>query len=166
MSDEIDKELDSLVDQLKQSNSENKSVAANPETVNMTPEEIEQFIVQNSGKLITQSLGIIDDVKDYMVAAGDPDSLSSLSELIRASSTAIETLNKIAIQDKRTKTTLAAKQMDIEAKTIDVKQSSDRLIGTREEMFKRLITDAEVIEEDPKSRQKDQRTQTSEPDRS
>ena len=56
--------------------------------------------------------------------------------------------------------------MDIEAKTIDVKQSSDRLIGTREEMFKRLITDAEVIEEDPKSRQKDQRTQTSEPDRS
>ena len=123
MSDEIDKELNSLVDQLKQSNSENKSVAANPETVNMTPEEIEQFIVQNSGKLITQSLGIIDDVKDYMVAAGDPDSLSSLSELIRASSTAIETL-------------------------------------------KRLITDAEVIEEDPKSRQKDQRSQTSEPDRS
>ena len=121
----------------------------------MTPEEIEQFVVQNSGKLITQSIGIIDDVKDYMVAAGDPDSLSSLSELIRASSTAIETMNKIAIQDKRTKTTLAAKQMDIQAKSIDVKPESDKLIGTREEMFKRLIKDAEVIEE-PKNHQKDQ----------
>ena len=116
MSDEIDNELDSLVNQLKQSNKETKEVMEQPETVNMTPEEIEQFVVQNSGKLITQSIGIIDDVKDYMVAAGDPDSLSSLSELIRASSTAIETLNKIAIQDKRTKTTLAAKQMDIQAK--------------------------------------------------
>lgn len=166
MSNEIDKELNSLVDQLKQSNSENKRAVEQPEVVSMTPEQIEQFIVQSSGKLITQSLNIIDDVKDYMVAAGDSDSLSSLSELIRASATAIETLNKIAIQDKRTKTTLAAKQMDIEAKTIDVKQSSDRLIGTREEMFKRLITDVEVIEEDTKSRRKDQRSQTSEPDRS
>ena len=155
MSDEIDNELDSLVNQLKQSNKETKEVMEQPETVNMTPEEIEQFVVQNSGKLITQSIGIIDDVKDYMVAAGDPDSLSSLSELIRASSTAIETLNKIAIQDKRTKTTLAAKQMDIQAKSIDVKPESDKLIGTREEMFKRLIKDAEVIEE-PKNHQKDQ----------
>ena len=155
MSDEIDNELDSLVNQLKQSNKETKEVIEQPETVNMTPEEIEQFVVQNSGKLITQSIGIIDDVKDYMVAAGDPDSLSSLSELIRASSTAIETLNKIAIQDKRTKTTLAAKQMDIQAKSIDVKPESDKLIGTREEMFKRLIKDAEVIEE-PKNHQKDQ----------
>ena len=67
----------------------------------------------------------------------------------------IETLNKIAIQDKRTKTTLAAKQMDIQAKSIDVKPESDKLIGTREEMFKRLIKDAEVIEE-PKNHQKDQ----------
>ena len=155
MSDEIDNELDSLVNQLKQSNKETKEVMEQPETVNMTPEEIEQFVVQNSGKLITQSIGIIDDVKDYMVAAGDPDSLSSLSELIRASSTAIETMNKIAIQDKRTKTTLAAKQMDIQAKSIDVKPESDKLIGTREEMFKRLIKDAEVIEE-PKNHQKDQ----------
>tara|TARA_R100000353_G_scaffold155318_1_gene114142 strand:- start:1028 stop:1495 length:468 start_codon:yes stop_codon:yes gene_type:complete len=155
MSDEIDNELDSLVNQLKQSNKETKEVIEQPETVNMTPEEIEQFVVQNSGKLITQSIGIIDDVKDYMVAAGDPDSLSSLSELIRASSTAIETMNKIAIQDKRTKTTLAAKQMDIQAKSIDVKPESDKLIGTREEMFKRLIKDAEVIEE-PKNHQKDQ----------
>lgn len=155
MSDEIDNELDSLVDQLKQSNKETKEVIEQPETVNMTPEEIEQFVVQNSGKLITQSIGIIDDVKDYMVAAGDPDSLSSLSELIRASSTALETLNKIAIQDKRTKTTLAAKQMDLQAKTIDTKPENGKLIGTREEMFKRLIKDAEVIEE-PKSRPKDQ----------
>ena len=155
MSDEIDNELDSLVNQLKQSNKETKEVIEQPETVNMTPEEIEQFVVQNSGKLITQSIGIIDDVKDYMVAAGDPDSLSSLSELIRASSTALETMNKIAIQDKRTKTTLAAKQMDIQAKSIDVKPESDKLIGTREEMFKRLIKDAEVIEE-PKNHQKDQ----------
>lgn len=155
MSDEIDNELDSLVNQLKQSNKETKEVIEQPETINMTPEEIEQFVVQNSGKLITQSIGIIDDVKDYMVAAGDPDSLSSLSELIRASSTAIETMNKIAIQDKRTKTTLAAKQMDIQAKSIDVKPESDKLIGTREEMFKRLIKDAEVIEE-PKNHQKDQ----------
>ena len=45
--------------------------------------------------------------------------------------------------------------MDIQAKSIDVKPESDKLIGTREEMFKRLIKDAEVIEE-PKNHQKDQ----------
>ena len=40
MSDEIDNELDSLVNQLKQSNKETKEVMEQPETVNMTPEEI------------------------------------------------------------------------------------------------------------------------------
>ena len=107
MSDELDHELDSLVDQLKQTNKENKQAAAQPENYNLSPEEVEQFVIQNSSKLITQSLSVIDEVKDYAVAAGDPDSLSSLSELIRASSSALETLNKITIQDKRTKTTLA-----------------------------------------------------------
>ena len=93
-------------------------------------------------------MSVIDEVKDYAVAAGDPDSLSSLSELIRASSSALETLNKITIQDKRTKTTLAVKKMDIDAKTIDAEQvDKTKLIGTREEMFKKVIKDAEVIED-------------------
>jgi len=148
MSDELDHELDSLVDQLKQSNKENKQAAAQTENYNLSPEEVEQFVIQNSSKLIAQSLSVIDEVKDYAVAAGDPDSLSSLSELIRASSSALETLNKITIQDKRTKTTLAVKKMDIDAKTIDAEQvDKTKLIGTREEMFKKVIKDAEVIED-------------------
>ena len=156
MSDELDHELDSLVDQLKQSNKENKQAAAQPENYNLTPEEVEQFVIQNSSKLITQSLSVIDEVKDYAVTAGDPDSLSSLSGLIRASSSALETLNKITIQDKRTKTTLAVKKMDIDAKTIDAEQiDKTKLIGTREEMFKKVIKDAEVVEDDSNSHQKD-----------
>ncbi len=146
MSDEIDKELDSLVEQLKESNSNNKKIEQSPEIFSLSPDELEQFVINNSGKLIVQSIRILDDVKDYMAAAGDPDSLSSLSELIRASSTAIETLNKIVVQDKRTKTTLTAKQMDINAKAIDVAHDPSKLMGTREEMFKKIITDAEVID--------------------
>ena len=47
--------------------------------------------------------------------------------------------------------------MDIDAKTIDAEQvDKTKLIGTREEMFKKVIKDAEVIEDSSNSHQKDQ----------
>ena len=81
------------------------------------------------------------------MASGDPDSISALSELIRASSGAIESLNKIVIQNKRSQTTLTAKTMDVNAKYAIEEQKNDAaIIGTREEVFRKLLNDAKVID--------------------
>ena len=89
----------------------------------------------------------MESVKDYIMASNDPDSISSLADLIRASSSSIDTLNKMVIQNKRTATTLAAKKMDVEAKyAIEEQKNEHALIASREEMFKKILDQAAVID--------------------
>jgi len=151
MSEESDPNLDSLIDQLKDNTNVNKHVEQNYDELceEMSPEQLEAFVIKNSGKLVNRSLNAIDEIKDFITASGDPDSISSLSELIRASSGALESLNKIVVQNKRSATTLTAKQMDVQAKyAIQEKKNENALIGTRDEMFKKILDQAKVIEVD------------------
>ena len=125
-----DPELDSLVDQLKDVTKDNNTIAGQRdqlvEELGTTPEDVEAFVIKNSSKLVQRSVQAIDEVKDYIMASGDPDSISALSELIRASSGAIESLNKIVIQNKRADTTIAVKTMDVTAKYAIEEKKNDR----------------------------------------
>ena len=143
-------ELDSLVDQLKTSSKHNKVLEQKAEKIGLAPSEVEEFVIQNSGHLVQQSLEVMENVKDYIMASGDPDSISSLADLIKASSNAIESLNKIVVQNKRSATTLASKTMDVEAKCMIENKKTDpnALIGTREEIFKKILDQANVIDLD------------------
>ena len=148
MSDKsIDSEINSLVNQLKDNNTVSKNIDTAKADVPLSRDDVEDFVVENAGKLITQSLEVMESVKDYIMASNDPDSISSLADLIRASSSSIDTLNKMVIQNKRTATTLAAKKMDVEAKyAIEEQKNEHALIASREEMFKKILDQAAVID--------------------
>jgi len=150
--DNSEQDIKSLVDQLKESTVVNNTVANRTEELSLEPEDVEQFVIKNSGHLVQQSLEVMDNVKDYIMASGDPDSISALSDLINASSKAIESLNKLVVQNKRTAATIATKTMDIEAKyKIEDKKNEHALIASREEIFKKILADAKVIDvEEPK----------------
>jgi len=148
MSDEkADHQLDSLVKQLRESTKVNKKVDKEAEQAGLAPEDVEEFVVRNSGELINQSLEVMNEVKDYIMASGDPDNISALADLIKASSSAIESLNKIVIQNKRSATSLATKTMDVNAKyAIEEKKNENAYIATREDIFKKILDDAKVID--------------------
>ena len=150
MSDELDPNLNSLIEQLNDATTVNKKVAQTSDELcedqNLTPEDLEAFVIKNSSNLVGKSLNAIDEIKDVITASGDPDSISALSDLIKASNSALDSLNKIVIQNKRSKTTLTAKTMDVQAKyAIEEKKNENALIASRDEMFK-MIKDATVIE--------------------
>jgi hypothetical protein len=67
---------------------------------------------------------------------------------MKASTDAIDTLNKLLIQDKKSTTQVGIKQMDIEAKKdlLEAKESNAGNTLTREEVFKKLLDDAKVID--------------------
>ena len=77
-----------------------------------------------------------------------------------ATATAIETLNKIIVTDKRNETVIKAKEMDIASrKELKSADTNTKLLLSREEVFKMLIDsanksakfiDAEIIDEKPK----------------
>ena len=153
MSDEkADRQLDSLVKQLRESTKVNKKVDKEAKQAGLAPEDVEEFVVRTSGELINQSLEVMNEVKDYIMASGDPDNISALADLIKASSSAIESLNKIVIQNKRSATSLATKSMDVNARyAIEEKKNENAYIATREDIFKKILDDAKVIEVEEES---------------
>ena len=94
MDTDLDDAVNDIISQLK-----NTTISAKkePEEIPLTKDQLEDFIIKNSGKLVTRSLNIVDDVKEYVASAPDAKDVAALAELISATSSAIETLNKVYI---------------------------------------------------------------------
>jgi len=136
-----------------------KAVVAEKKSDPLTKETMEKFVIEKAGRLIEESLEVMTNVKDYISSAPESKDVGSLSDLIAATATAIETLNKIIVTDKRNETVIKAKEMDIASrKELKTADTTTKLLLSREEVFKMLIDsanksakiiDAEVIDEKP-----------------
>jgi vacuolar-type H+-ATPase subunit E/Vma4 len=154
MSEELNEMVGDLLEQLKDANKQAEQVKKQTEP--LTKENMEKFVIEKAGRLVEESLDVMTNVKDYISSAPESKDVGSLSDLIAATATAIETLNKIIVTDKRNETVIKAKEMDIasrkELKEVD---SNTKLLTTREQVFKMLIDsannsakiiDAEIVE--------------------
>jgi vacuolar-type H+-ATPase subunit E/Vma4 len=141
MSEELNEMVGDLLSQLNKANE--KAKQAEKEQNQLTKENMEKFVVEKAGKLVEESLGVVTNVKDYISSAPESKDVGSLAELIAATATAIETLNKIIVTDKKNETLIKAKEMDIAARK-EIKQvdNQNRLLATREQVFKMLIDSA------------------------
>ena len=144
-----DDKVNSLINQLKSSTSlTNKVRGAEEGAFSVPKEELEQFVIDNAGQLIQESFAVMNNYKDMINTAPNAEDVSAYAELIKASTNALESLNKILVQDKRSKTSMELKQIDIEQKKalIDHKADTHLLTMGREEMFKKLMDEAEAVE--------------------
>jgi DNA-binding protein len=150
MSDEDDI-LDDLLGQLKDNNAFNNQALKSNKQFKLPKEQLEEFILNTSGRLVQDSLDMIEIVKERVAGAAEPDDVASLSELFKASTNTVEALNKILIQDKRTLTTLTAKQMDIDSRQQIAEKAADtaKIIASREEIVNKLFKKADVIDVQP-----------------
>ena len=139
-----------LISQLKTLPKDNKKILQAAEvSTELSKEDVEEFIINKSSKLIQDSLELIDNMKEVVHHMPEAENVSSLAELIKASTGAIETLNKLVVQDKKSNTTIKAKELDIQSKK--QLQSSDQqhaLMLSREEVLDRLLKKANVIDVD------------------
>jgi hypothetical protein len=158
MSEELNEMVGDLLSQLN--DAKEKAVVAEKKSDPLTKETMEKFVIEKAGRLIEESLEVMTNVKDYISSAPESKDVGSLSDLIAATATAIETLNKIIVTDKRNETVIKAKEMDIASrKELKTADTSTKLLLSREEVFKMLIDsanksakiiDAEIIDETPK----------------
>ena len=157
MSEELNEMVGDLLSQLN--DAKEKAVVAEKKSDPLTKETMEKFVIEKAGRLIEESLEVMTNVKDYISSAPESKDVGSLSDLIAATATAIETLNKIIVTDKRNETVIKAKEMDIASrKELKTADTTTKLLLSREEVFKMLIDsanksakiiDAEVIDENP-----------------
>jgi hypothetical protein len=139
MDTDLDDAVNDILSQLKGTVAVTKK---QPDEEILTKDQLEEFIIKNSGKLVTKSLNIVDDVKDYVASAPDAKDVAALAELISATSSAIETLNKVYISDERNKTQVQVKQMDVESRErMNITDNKTKILLSREDIMKALVND-------------------------
>ena len=146
MDDDVDIVVDDLLSQLKGASVARKEIEKNE--FNLDKEELEKFLLNYSGKLIKGTVDYVEEVKQFITSAPDSRDVDALSKLVGASASAIESLNKILLQDKANEAKIQVKQMDIESKKELQDKNNERLGLTvnRETLLKQLIDDAKIIE--------------------
>lgn len=137
----------------------NSKVSVKTSQVSITEDNINEYILQKTGNLVDAGLGAVNDLKDFIVQGQNPDEIAALSELISSTTKAIESLNRINLQNKKAKTDKELKTLDIEGKKAiasslpgsNITNNTNVLVASREEIFKQLLNDAkdesiEVVE--------------------
>ena len=148
MDDDINSSVDDLLDQLQTSAQVTRDIKNN-DNFKLESEDLQEFLLQYSGKLIKGSVEFVDEVTQYITNAPDAKDVESLSKLVGASAAAIETLNKIHIANDKNKSSKELKIMDIESKKqLQEDDNKTKLLLNREELMKQLIDDAKVIDAD------------------
>jgi len=146
MDDDMTDSIDDLLSQLQSSNQVGRDIEKQDD-FKLEKEDLENFLLQYSGKLIKGSVDYVEDVKQFITSAPDAKDVESLSKLVGAAAAAIETLNKIHISDQKAKSTKELKVMDIESKKALQQQDTEtKLLLNREELMKQLIGDAQIID--------------------
>lgn len=144
MDNDIDDTVNDILSQLKAS-----SIPVTPkeDEVVLTKDNLEEFILKSSGKLVTKSLGLIDDIQAFVSTSPEPDDVAALSELIKAASSAVESLNKIYIADNKNENQMKMKQLDIAAKEkLSIMDNQTKILLSREDIMKAIVNAPDVID--------------------
>lgn len=104
-------------------------------------ENLEDFILKNGSEVIGHAIDMLKTYETTVQTIQGAEEIAAYSELLNASTNAIETLNKILLQNKKADAAVAIKKMDAETKK--ELQSNDhqmKLFASREEILKMMIT--------------------------
>jgi hypothetical protein len=145
MSDEIKDIVGSLVEQLQETNQRAEKIKTERDP--LKKEDLEKFVIDRGASLVEDALEMVATVKDFIISAPNAEDVEALSGLINATATAMDTLNKINLQDKKTDTSVKLKTMEIQAKKELLEaDNTQRVLATREEIIKMLADKAKPIE--------------------
>lgn len=113
-------DVDDLISELK--NTKNFGSFIHSSKTNTTPEEeqqpvsedkISEYIIDKCTKLIQQGVNTITEIRGNVLSGGTPEEVMAYSDLIKAVTSSIDTLNKINLQNKKDKTAKEIKEMEI-----------------------------------------------------
>jgi hypothetical protein len=113
-------------------------------TPQLTEAGLSDFILKNTQELIENGLSTIKHLQPNIGSALDGDIISGYANIIKATTSAIETLNSIQLEKNKQKAAKELKLLDIESKKLikapanQEKKGNNLLIATREDIVKML----------------------------
>ena len=140
MSNEIDTAVNDILTQIKSHNKDTTDIKKVADEIDL--DNLEEFLVKKTSSPINSSVDMVDDVKEYIASAPENRDVASLAELIKASSSAIDTLSKLHTAKEQNKNRVEIKQMDIESKEkLNIMDNQTKVLMTRDDVMKALTGD-------------------------
>ena len=93
--------LDTLLNELSSFEMPTNKQVVPSNTMEVTDDNINEYIVKRTSSLIDTGINAIEDIKDYIIQGQNPDEIAALSELINATTKSIEALNRINLLNKK-----------------------------------------------------------------
>lgn len=139
-------DLDELLKELKQSNEIKPPTPKLKMHFDVNEENVTDYIMRNASRLIETGLDSVEAMRDVVSQTYQAEEIEAYAALIKAVTDSMDTLNKINIQNKKTKAAKEIKQMDIDAKQQlgPTTHNTNVLIATRDEIIKGLLDAASV----------------------
>jgi len=137
--------VNDLINQLQTTTSANKELLK--QDFNLPREKLEDFVLNSTGKLVTQGLEIVEGVKDYVMNNPESREVEALSQALKAVASALSVIKDVHITQIRRDSAKDLKAMEIESrKMLKEEDRKDRLMLSRDEVFKKIMDEAKVIE--------------------
>lgn len=135
--DFLDEEVNDIISQIKnQSKILKKPESTMPE---LTKEGLEDFVIKNAAKTVQMSVEMMEQLKTEVLAGADSKLVESVSELVKATTSAIDSLSKLKIAEDKNKTQKEITQMNIDAKVTKDDDERKGVLLSREEIIKVLM---------------------------
>ena len=144
--DELDEAVNDIITQIKGSK---EAVREKEKDVHINKENLEEFIMKSSGKLVSKSLEIVDNVNDYISSAPENRDVAALAEVIKATAGSIDTLQKLHSSNERNETQKEVKKMDVQSKErIILVDNQTKVLLSREDIMQAIVDkdDSDVID--------------------
>jgi hypothetical protein len=150
----MDESIDTLLEELSSFNYSSVKPQIK-ENINITEDNISDYVLKKTGSLIEAGLGAVEDLKEYIVQGQNPDEIAALSELISSTTKAIESLNRINLYNKKTKHDKELKKIDIEGKKEiaslvpgnNITNNNNIIVASRAEILERLFQESSKEED-------------------
>jgi hypothetical protein len=138
--DQIDKNVDSIINQLKNQSRSLKDVQKNPPT-QLKKEDMEQFIIDKASEIVNGCVEVIGVIQDEIKCAPDPKLIESGATFINAFTSALDALGKLEINQQRIKAQKDIAQFNASVRLAnkDDEETKKGVYISREELIKGLI---------------------------
>ena len=136
---EVDGAVDDILSQLS---TQHHSITRQKKSEQEIPEveDLEEYLIKKTAKLIDTTLDAVDNVKDYISSAPENRDVASLAELMRSANSSIETMQKIHANKANNEARKELKTMDIDSKKqLNMADNQTKLVMSREELMDAML---------------------------
>lgn len=143
--DDIDDEVNDIISQIKNQSKDIKRVEKEKDP--LKKEDMEEFILKHASAVVQDAVEIVGELKLEIMAGADAKLLEAYSEMLRATTSAIDSLAKLKLSDDKIKASKEITQMNIDAKQTTDDETKKGFLLSREEVIKALMNKKEDPED-------------------